>query len=192
MDSYSGTVLVRMPKQLHQKVATLAKENGVSINQYIIYLLTMGTTEDTILGSKENHLLGEGFSVGQDQISGKKGNEVGRLVGKVVAEKLGITLEKGSNKGLFNKRIVVIKSARIGNSMFGITNTMTKEIQDVILVKETTEGIFDMYLVEFNKFKDTGTPTRSKGSSSGRVTNYRVKNALSNGKKIGTVSIDLP
>lgn len=36
---YSGKILVRIPKELHRQLAKLAKDNGVSINQYILYKL---------------------------------------------------------------------------------------------------------------------------------------------------------
>ena len=195
MKGYSGKILIRIPKELHQKIAMLAEKNDESINTYILYLLTMATTYDITQrpGQKEKkQILEEVSTVGQDQTSGQRGNETGRLIGKAVAEELGIELKKGSNKGIYNGRTAVIKSARIGNTMFGVTNKMAEEIQDVILVQETTEGLFDMYITDFSKVKNTGSPTRSKGRSSGRVTNYRVRHAIAYGKKIGTISIDLP
>ncbi len=36
---YSGKLLVRIPKELHRALAQAAKENGVSINQYVLYKL---------------------------------------------------------------------------------------------------------------------------------------------------------
>ena len=37
---YSGKFLVRMPKALHYRLATQAKREGVSLNQYVISLLS--------------------------------------------------------------------------------------------------------------------------------------------------------
>jgi len=37
---YSGKVLVRMPRDLHAKLAETAKNENVSLNQYIVYLLS--------------------------------------------------------------------------------------------------------------------------------------------------------
>jgi predicted HicB family RNase H-like nuclease len=35
----SGKIAVRIPKELHYKLLTSAKENGVSLNQFIVYKL---------------------------------------------------------------------------------------------------------------------------------------------------------
>lgn len=39
-EEYSGKMLLRIPKELHQKIAEQAKANNTSINQYLVYLLT--------------------------------------------------------------------------------------------------------------------------------------------------------
>jgi antitoxin HicB len=39
-DSYSGKLLVRMPKSLHRRLAETAELEGISLNQYIVYLLS--------------------------------------------------------------------------------------------------------------------------------------------------------
>jgi antitoxin HicB len=36
---YNGKILVRLPKSLHKELIKKAKEEGVSLNQYIIYKL---------------------------------------------------------------------------------------------------------------------------------------------------------
>lgn len=43
--NYSGKVLVRMPKSLHAQIAKQARSEGVSLNQHIVFLLTMTTTQ---------------------------------------------------------------------------------------------------------------------------------------------------
>ncbi len=37
--SYSGKLMLRIPKDLHRELAQAAKENGVSLNQYALYKL---------------------------------------------------------------------------------------------------------------------------------------------------------
>src|SRR5450759_3652716 len=37
---YSGKFLMRVPKRLHAEMAKAAKAQGVSLNQYVLYLLT--------------------------------------------------------------------------------------------------------------------------------------------------------
>lgn len=39
-DNYSGKLLLRMPKTLHHRLAEAADEEGVSLNQYIVFLLS--------------------------------------------------------------------------------------------------------------------------------------------------------
>jgi predicted RNase H-like HicB family nuclease len=45
---YSGKVLLRMPRDLHARLARLAKTETVSLNQYIVYLLTRASTHRSI------------------------------------------------------------------------------------------------------------------------------------------------
>ncbi len=41
IDNYSGRFVVRLPRFLHRELARAAKENGVSLNQYVCTLLAM-------------------------------------------------------------------------------------------------------------------------------------------------------
>ena len=40
--TYSGKSLMRVPKRLHAELVHAAKAQGVSLNQYVLYLLTKG------------------------------------------------------------------------------------------------------------------------------------------------------
>lgn len=40
LDSYSGQFKLRIPKSLHRSLAIHAKEEGISMNQYCLYLLS--------------------------------------------------------------------------------------------------------------------------------------------------------
>ena len=44
LDEYSGQFKLRIPKSLHHALATHAKEEGISMNQYCVYLLTKNDT----------------------------------------------------------------------------------------------------------------------------------------------------
>ncbi|MDZ8089512.1 MAG: type II toxin-antitoxin system HicB family antitoxin [Nostoc sp. DedQUE12b] len=39
-DSYSSKLLIRMPKSLHRRLAETSEREGVSLNHYIVYLLS--------------------------------------------------------------------------------------------------------------------------------------------------------
>ena len=40
MEGYSGQFKLRIPKSLHRRLAEHSKEEGVSMNQYCVYLLS--------------------------------------------------------------------------------------------------------------------------------------------------------
>lgn len=42
IDDYSGQFKLRMPKSLHKELAQKSKQEGVSMNQYCVYLLSHG------------------------------------------------------------------------------------------------------------------------------------------------------
>jgi len=39
IDNYKGRITVRVPKSMHKELIDEAKEEGISLNQYLIYLL---------------------------------------------------------------------------------------------------------------------------------------------------------
>lgn len=43
---YSGKILLRIPKELHHDLAKIAKEEGVSLNQYCLYKLSRSVGVD--------------------------------------------------------------------------------------------------------------------------------------------------
>ena len=47
-DEASGKFLVRIPKELHRLLIKRAEENGVSLNQYVLFLLTRAFEQDKI------------------------------------------------------------------------------------------------------------------------------------------------
>ena len=55
-EKYSGRILLRLPKYLHKKLAESAKEEGMSINAYIVSLLSERNAERKILRDLEKLL----------------------------------------------------------------------------------------------------------------------------------------
>ena len=49
MPEYSGKFNVRIPKSLHHLLVDAAERDGVSLNQYVVMLLTRGEAEDRAL-----------------------------------------------------------------------------------------------------------------------------------------------
>ena len=56
--AYSGKFLMRVPKRLHAEMAKAAKSQGVSLNQYVLYLLPSGTRRARGLHSASSYLVG--------------------------------------------------------------------------------------------------------------------------------------
>ncbi|RJX21853.1 MAG: type II toxin-antitoxin system HicB family antitoxin [Ammonifex sp.] len=44
LEEYSGRFVVRLPKSLHRQLVRLAEEEGVSLNQYVVYLLSLNAS----------------------------------------------------------------------------------------------------------------------------------------------------
>ena len=44
MEDYSGQFKLRMPKSLHKTLAERSRQEGISMNQYCLYLLSSGAT----------------------------------------------------------------------------------------------------------------------------------------------------
>ncbi|MBO4242012.1 MAG: type II toxin-antitoxin system HicB family antitoxin [Clostridiales bacterium] len=47
LSDYSGQFKLRIPKSLHRSLSLHAKEEGISMNQYCLYLLTKNDSEQT-------------------------------------------------------------------------------------------------------------------------------------------------
>jgi predicted RNase H-like HicB family nuclease len=50
LEEYSGKFLVRIPRSMHRNLVRAAKQEGVSLNQYVASLLAAGLQMDTIAG----------------------------------------------------------------------------------------------------------------------------------------------
>ncbi|MCL6613045.1 MAG: toxin-antitoxin system HicB family antitoxin [Firmicutes bacterium] len=51
---YSGKFTLRLPKTLHKELAIRAEEEGVSLNQYILYLITKNLYKDEMAIAAES------------------------------------------------------------------------------------------------------------------------------------------
>jgi predicted RNase H-like HicB family nuclease len=51
VDNYSGQFKLRIPKSLHKSLAEHSKREGISMNQYCLYLLTKNDTEFSPTGT---------------------------------------------------------------------------------------------------------------------------------------------
>lgn len=45
IDDYSGQFKLRIPKSLHRELAQKSKQEGISMNQYCVYLLSRGASK---------------------------------------------------------------------------------------------------------------------------------------------------
>jgi antitoxin HicB len=52
VESFSGKLTLRMPKSLHMTLTSQAKREGVSLNKYIVYLITNLSNANTSITDK--------------------------------------------------------------------------------------------------------------------------------------------
>ena len=56
-DSYSGQFKLRLPKTLHKTLAEDSKKEGVSMNQYCVYLLAKNSEKEHLVLAKKHAVL---------------------------------------------------------------------------------------------------------------------------------------
>ena len=56
-DSYSGQFKLRLPKTLHKTLAEDSKREGVSMNQYCVYLLAKNSEKEHLISKKKQAIL---------------------------------------------------------------------------------------------------------------------------------------
>ena len=56
-DSYSGQFKLRLPKTLHKTLAEDSKKEGVSMNQYCVYLLAKNSEKEHLVLAKKQEVL---------------------------------------------------------------------------------------------------------------------------------------
>ncbi len=101
---YSGKLSLRMPKSLHKKIANEAKEEGVSINSYVISCLS-----ETYAFNKVEKIIEEKFTSKNDfQLSTNLNDYTQDWYSNEVDDKLGIFQHSG--KSQFVKRTTDLQS----------------------------------------------------------------------------------
>ncbi len=122
---------------------------------------------------------------------GRNANLMGRYIAGEIAEAIGTELESGlSNECSYKNKNCVIKTARIGNNLFGITKKMHERLGAVILAVETVPGDFDVFYILMENLMDEVSNTGEK-SGRGKVISYNVSEAMDIGEKLISVQIDL-
>ncbi|HEC93686.1 MAG TPA: toxin-antitoxin system HicB family antitoxin, partial [Candidatus Atribacteria bacterium] len=76
-EKYSGRILLRLPKSLHRKLIENAKEEGVSLNQYIVYLISERNKENK-LNQILSHIRREFANVRMDELNVEADYLIGR------------------------------------------------------------------------------------------------------------------
>ena len=63
LDDYSGQFKLRLPKSLHRQLAVNAKKEGISMNQYCLYLLARNDALhcSMTLSTKQREIIAEGL-----------------------------------------------------------------------------------------------------------------------------------
>ena len=122
----------------------------------------------------------------QNKETGRQGNLFGRNIAKQYAEKSGLILKSNSNECLYNGEKSIIKSASENNSTVGICLTSLERVVNIILLKEISDNIFNVYLCEIKECINDGRATASKG----KAKNFSVNKIMKNGNQIDTFIFD--
>jgi len=122
----------------------------------------------------------------QDQTSGVAGNEFGRANAKRLAAVLGAALTRpGTNEARWEGKLVALKSAAQHTTSIGVTYLMLNRVDEVVAAFELSDGTFDVFVLSSAAFRSAMRPTRSKGSSAGRVGIVRRSVFEESGRHIG-------
>jgi len=104
-DDYSGRILLRMPKYIHRRLAIQAQQEGSSLNQYIVSLLSYGCAQIRTgpaqaisstydLGRQVNYLMGNS-SIEGSSVQGTESAYVEVLAGLSSANRQGYVAAQG-------------------------------------------------------------------------------------------------
>lgn len=127
----------------------------------------------------------------QDRESGSKAVQYGLLTAKKIAAKLGANKVGRGNSNEYQIRDgrIVIKCARTTTNSVGVCYQMLDRIGAVIGSFETEYGTYDIYELNADIYRDSMTPTRSKGASAERVGIVRKSVFLDRGKYLGNLQV---
>jgi hypothetical protein len=127
----------------------------------------------------------------QDRDSGAAANEFGRETAKKLAAALGARMTKpGSNEAMWDGKLVALKSAAPTTNMIGMTYKMLDRVEEVVAALQKGDGTFEVFALSAAAFKSAMRPTRSKGSSSGRVGVVRRSVFETTGRSVGTKRLE--
>lgn len=100
----------------------------------------------------------------QDRASGDKARRFGKEIAKQIARRLGAEPVNGgrSNEFLLGGIVIGVKSARIGNNTFLITNRFMERVSAVYAGLENQTGRFAVYRVDRSIISKFAKPSRSK------------------------------
>lgn len=127
----------------------------------------------------------------QDRTSGADANTYGRETSRKIAIAIGaISISEKSNEFELDNRKVTIRCARNNNRQFGVPYQILDRVDAVIAAFAQESGDYKLYEIDPDKFKENMRPTRSKGSSSGRVGIVSGSVFINEGKFIQTVKLE--
>lgn len=127
----------------------------------------------------------------QDRVSGADANTYGRETARKIAIAIGaISISETSNEFELDNRKITIRCARKNNKQFGVPYQLLERVNAVIGALEQENGDYKLYEISPNKFKQKMRPTKSTGSSAGRVGIVRESVFINEGKFIRTVKLE--
>jgi len=127
----------------------------------------------------------------QGRESGARAVEYGLQTARKIAQILGGRKvgNKRSNEYEIENKSIVIKCARIRTNSVGVSYRMLKRVTAILGCFEVEENVYDIYEMKPKVYSKHMTPTRSTGSSKGRVGKVKKSVFLDRGRLLQRISI---
>lgn len=127
----------------------------------------------------------------QDRESGARASAWGRDTARAIASKIGATLVgRSSNECRMDGKAAVIKCASIKTKSVGVTYKMLSRIESVIGAFQVDGRTFEIRSLTAEAFRTHMRPTRSRGSSAGKVGIVSREVFSAKGKRLSTLRLN--
>lgn len=144
--NFSGNLRIRIPKSLHEKLSQDSKKEGISLNQYIVYLLTKNA-EYNFFNSKDinKRLVNIKEKIGLENLEGLV-EEIKNLIEKIDEIKKIVIREIRENKNLSKniEKELIDKYPLMSGKALGEKYPLIKKPTIKVVLEDSTSNFSDI------------------------------------------------